>query len=65
MLSLAMLGGAFLLPAQAELKGKNEVTVQAGAMFFEGDTNLIPGVTAIQCRWAITPPMPDGTSTGE
>jgi len=30
----------FVLPAQAELKCKNEVTVQAGAMVFEGDTDL-------------------------
>lgn len=41
-LLLAALGLA--MPASAELQGKNEVSVQAGAMVFEGDSDMDTGL---------------------
>lgn len=38
-----MFCGGMASSAEAEMKGKNEISVQAGAMFFEGDANLDTG----------------------
>ncbi len=37
---LLLIAAAFALPANAQLKGKTEVSLQAGAMNYEGDTDL-------------------------
>lgn len=42
--ALALVCAGLALPASAELKGKNELTVQAGAMKYEGDANIDTGL---------------------